>query len=221
MASRLERLVPAGSYFLLTRQERGLLRFALDRFGEPLSQFLLSGVGEDTEVPARLFSVTFSDRAGVSYTRRIKVVARSRGDAVTPSLPRRKDPLVMLAFLRLLIDVRRMSSFAVRYEQKEVLSLLGWETNEDNRLALDEAVRRYSGLSYEWAMGEEELKAKGLDFYESEEFLISGYGYENSEGGGGAKRAWSEITFSGQFVKELLGRSLFGINWDSVFAIEG
>jgi hypothetical protein len=220
MASRLERLVPAGGYFLLSRPERRLLRFALDRFGEPLSQFLLTGIGEEAEASERHFTVTFSDHTGTPYTRRIKVIADYRGGTDTPSLPRRKEPLVILALFRLLIESRRMSSFVMRYGQEEVLGLLGWEVTEETRLALDEAVERYAGLHYEWMLGEAELTAKGLRFYKGEACVVSGYGYENMEEGGGVKRVWSEVRFAEEFVRELMTRSLFGINWDKVKAVE-
>jgi hypothetical protein len=219
MASRLERLVPAGGYFLLSRSERRLLRFALDRFGEPLSRFLLSGIGEEAEARERRFTIALSDHTGTPYTRRLKVIADYRGGTDTPSLPRRKEPLVMLAFLRLLIEGRQMSSFAMRYGQEEVLSLLGWEVTENNRLALDEAVRCYAGLRYEWALGEEELSAKGLTFYAGEASFVSGYAYENAEVEGEVKRARSEVRFAEEFVRELMSRSLFGIRWDGVTEI--
>jgi hypothetical protein len=220
MASRLERLVPAGGYFLLSRPERRLLRFALDRFGEPLARFLLSGTGEEAEARSRRFTVTFTDQAGTLYQRGIRVIADERGGIATPSLPRRKEPLVMLALLRLLIDVRQTSSFDMRYRQEEILALLGWEGTEDNRLVLDEAVRRYNSLRYEWSLEGEELAAKGYDSYDGQAGFITGYAFENAEAEGEVKRAAREVRFSGEFVKELMGRSLFGVNWDKVSAVE-
>jgi hypothetical protein len=204
MASRLERLIPASGYFLLSREERRLLRFALDRFGEPLSRLLLSGIGEEAEARERHFTVTFSHYIGTPYTRRLEVIADYRGGTDTPSLPRRKEPLVILALLRLLIEKRRISSLALRYEQEEVLGLLGWDVTEETRLALDEAVERYAGVRYEWALSEEELSAKGLGFYKGEACFVSGYGYESIEERDGVKRVWSEVRFAEEFVRELL-----------------
>lgn len=220
MASRLERLVPAGGYFLLSRPERRLLRFALDRFGEPLSRFLLAGAGEEAEAHSRRFTVAFSDHTGTPHTRGIKIIADDRGGTVTPSLPRRKEPLVMLALLRLLIEDRKLSSFVMSYGQEEVLALLGWDVTGENRVALDEVVKRYSGLHYEWSLGKEESSAKGLSFYEGQASFVSGYAYENAEVEGEIKRAASEVRFAEEFVRELMTHSLFGINWDGISAME-
>lgn len=112
----------------LNASERGLLRFALDRFGEPLAAFLLTGLGGDVTARRRRFTVAFDDRQGARYERRITVTAEPRARGLRPRLPRGKEPLAMLAFLHLLVEGRKLSSFAMRYEPAEVLQVLGWET---------------------------------------------------------------------------------------------
>jgi hypothetical protein len=205
---------------ILSEHERALLESALDLYGPHLSSFLLTGLGEDTMSRRRRFTVTFADATGTSYKRDVRVVAYERGGIIDPRLPRLKEPLIMLALLRLLTEDRKLSDFQMAYEQEEVLGLLGWEVTQESRLALDEAVRRYNSLHYEWSLGKEELAAKGLAFYEGEASFISGYAYEEVEADGESKRASSEVSFAEEFVRELLERKLFGINWDDVGTLE-
>jgi hypothetical protein len=102
------------------------------------------------------------------------------------------------------------------YRQEEVLGMLGWNVTEETREELDEAVRRYDSLHYEWALSKDELAVEGLDFYEGQARVISGYAYENAEAEGEMHRVLSEVRYAEEFVRELIGRSLFGVNWDDV-----
>lgn len=217
MDSRLVRLIPAGGYFLLSGPERRLLKFALDLFGEPLSQFLLSGLGEEAEARVWLFTVTFADERGT---------ARSRGIRVEPDdipgapcvLPRQREPLVMLALLRLLIENRRRSSPALTYGQEEVLRLLGWEDTEEGRSAIDEAVKRYARLSYSWGLSGEELAERRLSFYDAEARFVSGYGFYDEEDGE-YKRVANRVDLASEFVEELMRRRVFNLDWNKVSRI--
>lgn len=202
------------------RVERLLLKFALERFGEPLSRFLLTGLGEEETPRRRLLTVAFSDRQGVRYERRVSVTAEERVEGLLPCLPRDREPLVMLAFLHLLIEGRKLSSFALEYEQREVLQLLGWEDTEEARQSLDDAVGRYFCLDYRWELSGGELAAKGLAFYNAASRFVSGSGSDSITEGGRVMRVRSEVTFSDVFVTELLGHSLFGVNWDGVISMK-
>jgi hypothetical protein len=217
MASRLERLVPAGGYFRLSRKERLLLRFALGRFGEPLSRFLLSGIGEEAEAQMWIFSVSFDDARGVVRSRIIRVEPDDiPGESRV--LPGRREPLVMLALLRLLIEAHG-SSPTLSYNQEQVLNLLGWENDETARSAIDQAVKRYARLAYRWVPGAEELAERKLSFYEAEGRFVSGYGFYGAEEGGEHKRMASRVDFASEFVEELLRRAVFNVDWNRVGGI--
>jgi hypothetical protein len=204
---------------LLSDHGRILLKFALDQFGEPLSRFLLSGFGEDKVVPRWLFTIAFSDERGVLHSREVRVEADDRPD-IAPSVPRHKEPLVALALLRLLIVDRKPASSRLSYVQEEVIGLLGWEDTQESRLSIDEAVSRYFTLSYEWVLGERELVEANLSFFHGSSRFISGCGYQTAEQNGKVKPTTNNVEFNAEFVKGLLGRSLFGINWDSVSSVE-
>jgi hypothetical protein len=217
MASRLVRLIPGGGYFRLSGSERRLLEYALDLFGESLSRFLLSGIGEEAEAQVWLFSVSFDDGGRMT---------RSRGIRVEPDdipreprvLPCRREPLVMLALLRLLIEARGSLS-TLSYSQKQVLNLLGWEDDETTRSDIDQAVRRYARLSYSWGLSKEELTEKKLSFYDAESRFISGYGYYNAEEDGESRRIANTAEFSSVFVEGLIRRTGFNVDWNRVSEI--
>jgi hypothetical protein len=216
MDSHLIRLIRGeGGALSLSERERALLEFALDTFGEPLSQLILAGLGEEAEARSWLFTVTFEDERGAARRREIKLEPDERPDVVT-LLPRGREPLVILALLRLLIEDPQRSSSTLSYKQEGVLDLLGWEDTADVRSAIDGAVERYAGLSYSWGLSGEELAERSLSFYDAEGRFVSGYGHYNAEESGGYKRVADTVAFSSVFVEGLMRRTLFNVDWNSV-----
>lgn len=215
MASRLVNLIPAGGYFRLSGSERRLLEYALDLFGEPLCKFLLSGIGEEAEARVWLFRVSFDEGSGVIRSREIRVEPDDipREPRV---LPGRREPLVILALLRLLIEAHGPSSSTLSYSQEQVLNLLGWKDDGATRSAVDQAVKRYAKLLYSWGLGREELAERKLSFYDSEERFISGYGFYNAEKDGEDRRVANNADFSSVFVDGLTRRTCFDVNWNRV-----
>lgn len=218
MDSRLVKLVPAGGYFRLSGSERRLLEFALDLFGEPLSRFLLSGTGEETEAKMWLFTVSFDGGKDAARSREIRVEPDDIPDE-PHILPGGREPLVILALLRLLIGTQRPSSYTLSYSQEQVLDLLGWKDDETARATIDQAVKRYAKLSYSWRLSGEELAERKLSFYDAEGRFVSGYGYYNAEVDGEYKRVENSINFSSVFVEGLTRRSGFGVDWNRVSEI--
>ena len=215
--SELIKLVHGGGGALwLSAPERRLLKFALDTFGAPLSQVLLSGLGEDDEANRWLFVITFADSGGAALRRRLHVEAPDLAPDLRTHLPHRREPLALLALLKLHLSKRRTTSPRLFYANEEALGLLGWQDTEASRLILDEAVERYYFLSYRYALSRAELAAKKLSFYRSNERLISETGSSDVEEVGRRRREASYVAFSAEFVKGLLARSLFEIEWDTV-----
>jgi len=218
MDSRLVKLVPAGGYFLLSVAERRLLEFALDLFGEQLSQFLLSGTGEVAEARVWHFTVTFADERGAVRSREIRVEPDDIPDD-PQILPCLRDPLVILTLLRLLIEDPVRSSSSLSYQQEQVLNLLRWEDTAETRSAIDRAVKRYTRLSYSWGLGGEELAERRLSFYDAEGRFVSGYGHYDAEEGGEYKRVANTVDFPSVFVEGLTRRAIFGVDWNRVSEI--
>ncbi len=196
-------------------RERQLLKFALDIFGKPLSQFLLAGLGAEDTARSWLFTVTFTDKQGIERSRQIKVEADNLPDLV-PGLPQQREPLVLLALLRLLIVDRQLSSAPLFYEHGEVLSLLGWEDAPGSQLAIDKTVKRYATLSYDWGLSDEELAERKLSFYQGQRRIVSGYSHYSEEEDGQFKRVAGRVNFATELIEELVGRRLFNIEWGGV-----
>jgi hypothetical protein len=199
-----------------SRRERLLLKFALDTFGEPLSQFLISGLGEEEGGRIWLFTVAFTDHRDTICRRDLRVEADELPDVVT-LLPRRREPLVMLALLRLLMSRKPFSS-SMFYDQEEVLGLLEWKDTFDSRLSIDETVERYADISYRWALSGKELAEKNLSRCQGCSRFVSGYGYRDAEEEGDVRRSrvTNRVNFAAEFISELTNRSLFGVDWNNV-----
>lgn len=202
----------------LSARERQLVGFAVRRFGRPLTRFLLSGLGEKGRPRAWGFAITFRDGRGAVRTRRVRVVPDDRPDLAC-RVPRRREPLVVLALLRLLIGDRQSFPSRLSYGQEEVLTLLGWEDTRTARRAIDEAVSRYAALYYEWTLSAGEMAEAGLRSFRGESRFVTGYGYQNTREGGRVRRTFSEVSFNPEFVAELTERSLFGVNWNRTLSV--
>lgn len=202
----------------LTGPERRLVKFAVDAFGAPLASFLLSGLGEkDKGGKAWLFSVTFEDNRGISRRREVRVEAPDLPDAVT-SLPAGKEPLVLMALLKLLLAKRGMPPSRLSYRREEALRLLGWGETDEALRAVDATVERYADLGYRWALSAEELAERDLARFRGWASFVTGCGHHDAEdaSGGPVKRESSYVQFSAEFVRELISRSVFDVKWDNV-----
>lgn len=206
----------------LKTAEREIVESAHSEFGEFIARFLLAGLGEEEEARRRSFVVTFTGDDGTALRRRLHVEADDLMPETPTFLPRQRDPLVLLALLRLLTRGRETRPASLLYDPTEVLSLLGWDDSEENRLEIEEAVERYFFLSYRWEMSAEELDTRDLAFHRSQERLISGYGHGEADGPGEghAGHVVNRVDFSSAFVEELTGKSLFGVNWGRVRSVE-
>lgn len=222
--TRDERIGAATEMIKLSKLERSLISFARAEFGEHLTQFLLAGLGEEETTHSWLFTIDFT-HDGTSLHRELQVSDNDHPEAPT-RLPERRDPLVILALLRLLIlqdqpSSSNLSSANLSYKIEEVLKLLGWKDTARSRRMIDEAVERYSKLMYRWAMGADELAIRGLAFYNSMERFVSGFSRVDQESKDGKQliRVSNRIEFSKEFVEGMRKRSLFQIDWNRIISI--
>jgi hypothetical protein len=91
---------------------------------------------------------------------------------------------------------------------------LGWKDTKEARKEIDAAIERYFKLTYQWKMNESELAAARLSFYTADEAMISEYKSMDTDEG-----KTTHVIFNKHFIKRLLGRSLFGIDWNSVRSV--
>lgn len=197
----------------LSAPEQRLLDFAHEQFGEHLSQFLIAGLGEEQVGQSGRFTITYASSENVALKRHVEVITYEPADG-SSSLPRGRNPLVLIALLHLLMTDNQGALNMLRYEQEEVLSLLGWKDTWKARREIDEAVRRYFLLTYQWKMNKSEMLRDRLTFYTANEALISAHESISREDGES-----SRIVFNEHFIEHLLSRSLFGIDWNNVRSV--
>ncbi len=204
----------------LTPSEQHLIDFAREQFGEYLSQFLLTGLGEDKLGQRGRFTIAYNGDDNARLKRQVQVITHEPLDG-SSLLPRRRDPLVLLALLHLLPNGDQASPNSLEYKQEDVLSLLGWKDTKKARREIDEAVRRYFLLTFKWKMNKHELARRKLSYSTSSEGLISENNIVNEEDADSVqrKRVFNRVVFNDYFMEQLRGRSLFGIDWKGVRSV--
>lgn len=204
----------------LSAREQLLIDFAIGEFGEPLTQFLLAGLGEDKVRPRWQFTITYLDNEGLRIKRTVKVISHEPEDG-SSRLPRGRDPLVFLTLIRMLLTADQPPDYRVRYELEDVLKILGWADNRRNRRVIDEAVWRYTQMRYSWKMGRAELARNNLTHHSAMQSLISEYGIRDREEGGRVTRVLNEVVFNSNFIEALRRRRLCDVNWNTQHQTEG
>jgi hypothetical protein len=217
---KLLRLVRGeGGVFWPTRQERRLLKFALDRFGEMISQFLLTGYGKEKVARRWSLGITFIGEDRTLQKRQLKIITHEPADG-SSCLPRKRDPLVFLALLRLLLNKGQVSvtKADLLYSVDDVLSLLGWDDTGETRQEIDEAIQRYFQLMFMWELNRPELSRRKLSFSTYSERPVGEFRTIDraEEEDGVVKRVYNQVKFNEFFINGLLSRNLFGLNWNKV-----
>lgn len=164
------KLKPNHQAMKLSGPEQRLLDFAHGQFGGHLTLFLLAGLGEEAVGQRGRFTITYTSGKSASLKRHVEVITYEPADG-SSYLPRGRNPLVLLALLYLLMNAEQGSLNILRYEQEDMLSLLGWKDTLKARWEVDEAVKRYFLLTYQWKMNKDELLRERLTFYTANEAL--------------------------------------------------
>ena len=200
----------------LTEAELGLLTFMRETFGESLSALLLSGHGEQGRARCRRYVVRLPNKGGGACRRYLRVAATHNS-----YLPSGRDPLVLSALMRILLEDGESEGRSVYYAHENILTLLGWPDCEKTRLAVDKAVARYFNLYYQPVETLNELAGKTSPLFIHRERLISQYGsYDDPDvAGHPITRVCSLVSFNLQLVEQLKRKSLFAIDWASVLSL--
>jgi hypothetical protein len=204
----------------LSTHEQYLLDFAREEFGEKLTDFLLVGLGEDVVAQSWYLFITYAGGNGAPLKQHVEVITYEPLDG-TSHLPRQRDPFVLIALLRLLLRGGSSSTNRIQYRPEEVLNLLGWDDTSESHVEVDEAIRRYCLLSYKWEMNESALADRKLSGYAVNERMIEETQMfeEQAEGSEKVERL-HRIVFSEHFIKQLLSRFLFEIDWKRVWSVK-
>jgi hypothetical protein len=199
----------------LTITEQKLVEFARKAFGEFITQFLLAGLGEKKVGRRWLLTLGFVRDGKAKLKRRVQVITHEPEDG-SSCLPRGRDPLVLLALLRLLLQSDRAADYKLTYDQEDVLKLLGWEDTRETRREIDEAVRRYFLMSYKWRLNRAELARQKLSSYMAMESIISESENLDREEGRRLRRTSNRVVFNPNFIERLKHGTLFDLAWDNV-----
>ena len=198
----------------LSPQEQQVVASASEQFGEPLTQFLLAGLGEEEVGQRWRFIITYVDGEGARLKRRVQVISHEPEDG-SSCLPRGRDPLVLLALLKLLMRHDQTPDCRLIYDQEDVLKLLAWEDAGETRRQIDEAIERYFLMTFKWKMNRAELSRENLSHYTAMERPISECGTFEEAEDGQVIRVFNRVTFSKTFIEHLKHRRLFDIDWNN------
>jgi hypothetical protein len=191
-----------------------LLAFASAEFGDHLSGLLLSGYGEQA-AQQRSYSVLTRDGSGQQQEHIVKVATAHHS-----GLPSGREPLVLIALLKLLFAGTGLQTGRVVYAHEAVSEMIGWERSPETGEAVDAAVMRYFHLFY----GKEESMSIDpggpLMRYSQSRRLIAGYDYQDEveASGGRGVRSYNRVTFRREFIDQLRGRSLFDFDWEQIIS---
>jgi hypothetical protein len=193
-----------------SQNEKHLVAFLQETFGELLSIFLLSGLGEEGWAGERFFTVSLSAGQGAVEKYRLEMI--SDGDT---SLPNNLNPLVLAAMLKMLLEHGETCRLACR--QVELMKTLGWDDSSATGKAVLEAVERYYALSIAgMPYAENQLDSTGVT--RITRLLVE---YETREVKTADEMETNVcVSFNPEIIEAIKKRRLLGIDWNQVVAIE-
>jgi hypothetical protein len=184
--------------------EQSLIDYMQEAFGL-LATLLLTGYGESKIKQSRSFTI-LTDNFGVKTRHSITLHA---GDSA--GLPNQREPIVLLALLKLSLGGDRCSG--VRSPADAVRRLLGWEQSEETDSVIATAIRKYFKVCYtriddiSYTFPERSERLTGM-------YRLLRYCEFGSDSVSGEERFEGVIVeFSENVIKELFERRLFRINW--------
>lgn len=193
-----------------TEQERQLVSFMQETYGELLSLFLLSGLGEDGFDGLSYFTVCELGPGEMIDRRRLAVT--SDGDTF---LPHGRDPLVLAALLKLLQGSG--STHVVRCRPSDLTGLLGWEDIASGGQAVTRAMERYYAVSLAVLADSGELYFGESPVLALRQRILVEHGTAGGESG---EEFYVSAAFNPDFVDRLRRKALLGIDWSRVVAVE-
>jgi hypothetical protein len=196
-----------------SEKEKQLIAFLQATFGELLSLFLLSGLGEEGWVGRRYFTISELD-----YHEKIirhRLVLTSYEDTF---LPHGLDPLVLAALLKLLFD--RGKTYRMNCRLVELRAVLGWDDLAGTGKSVAGALERYyaASLAVMPPLEEEPHFGESPTFVLRRRILLE---YETPGTGieGGLNTDFG-VAFNPDFTLWLRRKILLGIDWERVMAVE-
>ena len=196
-----------------TERERHLVAFLQDTYGEMLSLFLLTGLDEQGWSGLRYFTVCEVDQDEKVIRHRLAMISDD-----DTSLPHGRDPLVLAALLKLLLE--RSKTYRMKCSLVDLMAILGWEDLASARQAVAGAMERYytASLALLAPSEDEPYFGESPTFALKRRILIDQEtrGAESERG----TKAYFNIAFNPDCTTWLMQRILLDIDWKRVVAIE-
>jgi hypothetical protein len=196
---------------LRTEQERRLVAYTQERYGEMLSLFLLSGLDEEGRAGARYFAVSEMDWDENIIRHRLVLSP----DSEESLLPHGRDPLVLAAILKLLRE--RGKANRVRFRLAELTAALGWGDTAESAEAVSGAIGRYYSATLAALPRGEHYAGESPPIGRGSRILIERETQVTEREGAG--KSYFGVAFNLEFSLWLRHRILLGIDWKRVAAI--
>ncbi|HEX8721815.1 MAG TPA: hypothetical protein VF736_14365 [Pyrinomonadaceae bacterium] len=193
------------------KAERELIAYAKKTFGEHLGALLLCGYGEEGAPSSRDFVVESAGGGEAATRSRLMFVAEGPA-GTSPCLPRRKEPLVLLALIQLLMGGGAAAGGGRRVAAGDVPAILGWDETDKSREAVTAAAARYFHTFYQLVDGPQTGGGRGPGESTRKLRLLSGYEVGGGAGGG----AECSVSFNPEFAEALRRGQFLGIDWKRV-----
>jgi hypothetical protein len=190
--------------------------WAREAFGARLTSLLLCGLGERKALSRRTLLIKPREGAGAEE---VRLNIYSNG---LQALPSRNHPLVLLAVLKLWRSRGPSLSGIVPYSYGDLYEALGWEPSGADRAAVDEAILRYFGLTYEPVRASDAGNSDSGLADSPKYTLVTSYhaADEFEEGRAAADLSYREVCINTHVLDGLRSRRLFGVDWDRVVSID-
>jgi hypothetical protein len=197
--------------------ESQLIEEAKQTFGAHLVSFLLAGYDEFGIVQVRCFEVLTQWRS--LKTRNLLKIAT--GDAC--GLPQGKEPLVLLALLKLLNSGSDLvEGSRVIMPTEEICSVLQWNISSHTAAVIDRAIRKYFRLSYLLAHDNKYSFPEMSGYSVNISRLIVACAFSNQSGIEDPSEGigYTHVEFNQDIVEELRAANLLGMDWSRVTSLE-
>lgn len=197
----------------LTPPEEQLIQRSTLRFGEALTKFLLTGLGEVKTVT----SVTFQFETEEPYPLRLKLATHSPA-----GLPKGREPMVLLYLLNDVEPKEWADDEIVKASVFEIHDTLEWDFNDETSELICSAILSYFDTSFELIRDEEEHFFKGATGFPSIiKRLVISYDLVFDEYEGGPKKlSFASIDMPGGLVRDLFNRNFMNIAWNETVSYE-
>lgn len=200
-----------------SKAERRLISSLRDAFGVHISTLLLCGYGEERTLSSRDFLIESAGDDG--RVMEVRLISIAEGPANTqPSLPHRKEPLVLLALLHILLSRGGALTEGLSLARGEVADLLGWNDTAEFRAIIAGAVTKYFHTYYQ-RTGPDIRAEKALNDYTLKSRIINCYGFRDAGVDEADNTPTDFVNFNGDFVESLSKRNILKIDWHRVKSV--